>query len=99
LDAARKNPTAAQAELLAEILRENAATRFGRAHRFEALKSLGDYRAAVPVAQYDAFAADVEALWRGERDLLFPGAPIFFAQTSGSSGVPKRIAYPSGVEA
>ena len=91
-------PEEAQRNLLEAILRENADTRFGRAHGFSRLADLETYRRSVPIAGFEAFQPHLEAMLRGDRDVLLPGLPVFFARTSGTSGAAKHIGYPANVD-
>lgn len=82
---------ATQERVLLDILRRGAETEFGRAHGFDAIRSVADFRRQVPVADWSAFAALAERLETGERDLLFPGQPTHFIATSGTTGQFKKI--------
>ena len=88
-----------QARQLRGLLSRAAGTEFGRGHGFERLARIsGDaelvaaYRAAVPVADYEAFRPLVARMREGgERDVLWPGRVEHFAQTSGTTAGDKYI--------
>ncbi|MDR1519633.1 MAG: GH3 auxin-responsive promoter family protein, partial [Planctomycetota bacterium] len=90
-----ERPREAQERSLRAILARNAGTEFGRAARFGAIARLDggrlwrEFRAAVPIRPYDAFAPWVERLKAGEGDVLVPGRPEMFSLTSGSASEPK----------
>ncbi|WP_135466895.1 GH3 family domain-containing protein [Crenalkalicoccus roseus] len=89
----RLDPAEAQRRLLLSLLRRAARTRFGRAHGFERLRSVGEFQAAVPLRRYEAFW---EEWWRPAyptlRDVTWPGLVPYFALSSGTtSGRNKHI--------
>ena len=94
---AMADPRRAQAELLSEILRDNAGTEFGREHGFADIADLSAYRRRVPVASFDDFAPRIARMMNGEQALLIADPPIFVARTCGTSGAPKHIGYPARV--
>ena len=95
---ALEEPRRAQHELLAEILAHNAGTEFGRTHGFASIRDLAEYRRRVPAASFADFAPSIDRMMRGEQGVLIADPPIFFAQTSGTSGVPKHVGYPARVD-
>lgn len=81
----------AQEAKLQEILRRNADTEYGREHGFTSLRSLAQYRCAVPVVDYEGMRARIDRMARGERNVLTAEDPLMFARTSGTTGEPKLI--------
>ena len=87
----------AQAELLSAIVREHAACEFGRRHGFAGITSPAEYAERVPIHRYADFEPAIARMLAGERDVLFPGVPIFFGRTSGTTSAPKHIPYSKNV--
>jgi hypothetical protein len=88
-----QNPAAAQQGLLNRLVRDLAATEYGRAH---ALKSNDDYEAfaaRLPLADYDQLGQWVERQQRTERRVIVAEPVLFYELTSGSAGAAKRIPY------
>jgi hypothetical protein len=85
------NPDAAQARVLARILRANRDTDFGREHRFDNIASIEDFRAAVAIHDFEALRRYVDRQRRTGRLALTCEQPRFYAHTSGSTGQPKHI--------
>jgi hypothetical protein len=85
------DPGAAQRRLLETILQRNRDTEYGRRHRFSSLRDLAGYQRAVPVVDYEGIRNEIERMTRGEPNVLTAEAPVMFAQTSGTTGVPKFI--------
>ncbi|MBI5527180.1 MAG: GH3 auxin-responsive promoter family protein [Deltaproteobacteria bacterium] len=86
-----KSPRRVQTDLLLDLVSRNALTEFGRLHAFGSVRSVDDYRAAVPVTDYDAFAPYIDRMCRGEKNLLTAEDPFYFARTSGTTGRAKNI--------
>lgn len=84
---------AAQAHWLSAHLARQAATQFGRAHGFARLRSLADYRAAVPVAPYAAFAPAIAAMAAGEAGVLVAEPVVAFEETGGTAAGAKLVPY------
>jgi len=84
-------PGTAQEEKLREICTRNAGTEFGRRHGFERIRTVEDYRAAVPPQTYDMLAPFIDRVTRGEANVLTADNPLLFATTSGTTGAAKYI--------
>ncbi|MEE8170632.1 MAG: GH3 auxin-responsive promoter family protein, partial [Phycisphaerae bacterium] len=74
-------------------VRRHATSDFGRQNGFDRIASYDDFRRALPVADYRAFAPAIERMRRGEfRALLGPRQRVLmFALTSGTTAEPKYI--------
>lgn len=66
-------------------------TRFGREHGFAQIKSYADFKKHVPIRDYEAMQPFTDALLRGESNVLWPGKPLYFAKTSGTTSGTKYI--------
>lgn len=86
------NPHPCQQRIFAQLLGRGRATRFGREHDFAHIRSVDDYRQAVPVRGYPELRPYIDAmLHQRERDVLWPGRVDWFAESSGTSGAKKQI--------
>ncbi len=90
-------PAAIQAELLAAMVREARDTEIGRELDFASIDSVETFRARVPIHSYETLRPWIDRIVDGASDVLFPGRPMFFAQTSGTTGKPKRVPYSTQV--
>ena len=52
------------------MLRENARTEYGRANNFKAICSMEDFRNLLPLTSYEDYAAQIERIASGERNVL-----------------------------
>ncbi len=82
-----------QDRLLRELIARHAQTQFGRDHGFASIQTYEDFKAAVPVGNYDRFRPYVDKVLHGQFDALLPAGepPLMFSMTSGTTGSPKYI--------
>jgi len=93
-----KNCKKASISTLRNILNYAKNTEWGKNHNFSKLLNIKDdeellkaYRENVPVSDYEDIRPFVERCKNGETDVLFPGKPIMYATTSGTTYQPKWI--------
>jgi hypothetical protein len=91
IDRASYNIKAAQERVLHSIIEHSRDTQFGKEHRFDTIKTLDDYRKAVPIRDFEGHRPYIERMCKGESDILFPGKPLFYNTTSGTTDKPKLI--------
>ena len=91
LDRAAARPAEAQRDALTRILTANRDTTFGRAHQFAAIATPADYPRHVPVQHYEDVRPYVERQRTTGEPALTAEAPVFYAQTSGTTGAPKYV--------
>lgn len=97
--AAARNPKAAQENLLRRLMEKNAETDFGKKHGFSGVKTMADYRKAVPLQDYDSLLPYIERQDLTGEPCLTAENPVFFICTSGTTGKPKNIPVtPSGAK-
>lgn len=92
------HPRRVQTRLLLRYLRENASTAFGRAHGFARIRSLEEYRARVPMRDYDGFRPFVERIADGEAEVLTRAPVRLLEPTGGSTGGSKWIPYTTALQ-
>jgi hypothetical protein len=86
-----RDPDAAQQAALRRVLHANRDTRFGREHGFASIRDPAGYRAQVPVQTYETLRPYVDDQRRTGARALTSEAPLFYAQTSGTTAAPKYI--------
>lgn len=91
MKAMARDPMKVNERLLKKIIRSNRGTVFGKAHHFDQIHSLADYRRNVPPSAYEDYADDIERTKKGEKNVLTSKRILGYSRTSGSSGVPKYI--------
>ena len=85
------NPVATQERVFNNLLKSAENTSFGTDHGFGSIKNHADFISKVPIRDYEALKPYVERVVEGERDILWPGKPIYFAKTSGTTSGAKYI--------
>ncbi|MDR1543968.1 MAG: GH3 auxin-responsive promoter family protein [Prevotellaceae bacterium] len=93
-----KNTKRAQEKVLRSILTQSKDTVFGKEHNFEAIlqaknadELLKKYAENIKISQYEDFEPYIERHKNGEENVLFPGKPILYLTTSGTTNIPKWI--------
>ncbi|MGI9545821.1 MAG: GH3 family domain-containing protein, partial [Flavobacteriaceae bacterium] len=86
-----RRPVETQQKVLARLINKAAVTQFGKDHQFNQIKSHRDFKERVPIRDYEALRSYVEKVVDGQEDVLWPGKPIYFAKTSGTTSGSKYI--------
>lgn len=92
----RINRMASNAEKDQNAIRENIVkqakeTVFGRDHAFDLIASYDDFKNHIPIHDYEGWRSYFDRVRDGERDILWPGKPKYFAKTSGTTSGTKYI--------
>ena len=80
-----------QKEILHHLIQRGATTAFGKEHGFSSIKTHKDFKTHMPVHDYEDFRFYIEKIAQGEHDVLWPGRPLYFAKTSGTTSGVKYI--------
>lgn len=86
-----KNPHQAQHSTFLKLIRAAQNTRFGKDHNFSSIKTYKDFQKQVPVRDYEGLRPYVDKIITGEKDVLWPGQPLYFSKTSGTTSGAKYI--------
>ena len=85
------NPIDTQNQVFNYLLREANKTQFGKDHGFDKIVTHEDFVQKVPVRDYEELKPYVEEIISGKNNVLWPGKPIYFAKTSGTTSGAKYI--------
>ncbi|WP_259016023.1 GH3 auxin-responsive promoter family protein [Emticicia fluvialis] len=66
-------------------------TAFGKDHYFKDIRSYDNFKQAVAVRDYEDIKDYVNLILDGREDVLWPGKPLYFAKTSGTTSGTKYI--------
>lgn len=80
-----------QAETFHSLIGKGSRTHFGKAHHFESIHTHDDFARQVPIRDYEDLRPYIDKIIAGEEDVLWPGKPIYFAKTSGTTSGVKYI--------
>ncbi len=84
-------PIEAQRKVFHNLIEKGKVTVFGKDHKFSQIISYEDFAKEVPIRDYEQLRVYVEKVVAGESDILWPGKPIYFAKTSGTTSGAKYI--------
>ncbi len=85
------NPIETQEKVFKNLISKASRTKFGKDHDFKGINNYADFVKRVPVRDYEALKPYVERVVEGEENILWPGKPIYFAKTSGTTSGSKYI--------
>jgi len=86
-----KDPHAAQQKTFDYLIRKAKTTEFGRDHGFDKIRNYEEFQASVPVRDYEGIRPYVEKMLAGNASVLWPGKPLYYAKTSGTTSGAKFI--------
>ncbi len=97
-------PIETQTKVFHSLIENASETVFGKNHNFSKIKTYSDFKAQVPIRDYEDLKPYVDRMVAGEEDILWKGKPLYFAKTSGTTSGAKYIpltkeSMPSHVEA
>ena len=81
----------AQEKVLRMLVRSAEATAFGKEHRFGQITDHASLAVLVPLRDYEGFRPYIDRIVAGERDVLWPGQPLYLCKTSGTTSGAKYI--------
>lgn len=80
-----------QQAILQQLLKVGSRTVFGKDHKLKEVKIYDEFKAAVPIRDYEAFKPYIEQIKTGQQNVLWKGKPMYFAKTSGTTSGAKYI--------
>ncbi|TAE62527.1 MAG: response regulator, partial [Bacteroidetes bacterium] len=87
----RETAVADQQKLLLQLVAAAKNTAFGKEHGFATISTYDQYIKAVPVRDYEQIKHYVALVKEGKENILWPGKPLYFAKTSGTTSGVKYI--------
>jgi len=85
------DPEGSQQKILQSLLKEGSKTVFGLNHKLSQVTNHNDFKQSVPVRDYEGLKRYFDELVQGKADVLWPGKPLYFAKTSGTTSGTKYI--------
>lgn len=80
-----------QQNILQQLLKQGSRTQFGKDHKLKDVKDYPEYKAAVPIRDYEAVSPYINQIKEGKQNVLWKGKPLYFAKTSGTTSGVKYI--------
>ena len=85
------NPIETQQKVFISLLESASQTKFGKDHNLSTIRTYDDFVRNVPIRDYEELKEYIDKVVAGESDILWPGKPIYFAKTSGTTSGAKYI--------
>ena len=86
-----KHPDETQDAVFDSLIETARDTSFGNDHNFSQIYSYADFIKHVPIRDYEELKHYIDRIRDGEIDVLWPGKPLYFAKTSGTTSGAKYI--------
>ena len=86
-----KKPLKTQNKIFNYLIQKGKTTSFGQDHDFKEIFNHKDFVKNVPVRDYEGLRPYFERAVQGEKNVLWPGKPLYFAKTSGTTSGVKYI--------
>ncbi len=81
-----------QNRVLRELIEQAKETNFGKDHQFSEIKNYDDFKKLVPVRDYEQLKEPyINSMVKGDENILWPGKPLYFSKTSGTTSGVKYI--------
>jgi len=85
------NPKKAQEDVFKKLISEGSKTKFGIDHEFDQIETAYLFREKVPIRDYEELRPYLDEVLKGESDILWPGRPMYYAKSSGTTSGAKFI--------
>ncbi|WP_299054820.1 GH3 auxin-responsive promoter family protein [uncultured Polaribacter sp.] len=85
------NPHKTQDKVFKNLIAKGCKTTFGKDHNFDSITNYGDFKKNVPITDYEGLKPYVDKMVAGESNVLWPGKPLYYAKTSGTTSGAKYI--------
>jgi hypothetical protein len=85
------NPIKYQNKTFHKLISKAKKTKFGTDHGFSEILSYETFKQNVPVRDYEGLKNYIYQVVDGKEDILWPGKPLYFAKTSGTTSGAKYI--------
>lgn len=80
-----------QEAILKDLVKTGRSTEFGKDHQLDKVSTYDEFKAAVPIRDYEQLKGYIEKIKEGKHNILWKGKPIYLAKTSGTTSGVKYI--------
>ena len=87
----KKNAVKTQEKTMRKLISKAEKTVFGKKHNFKKIKNYNDFKREIPVRDYEELKPYINLIIEGKKNVLWPGRPIYFCKTSGTTSGVKYI--------
>ena len=86
-----KNAVACQNKTFKALINKAKDTEFGKEHQFNTISNYAEFKKLVPLRDYEELLPWLSKVIDGESNIVWPGRPVFFAKSSGTTSGTKYI--------
>ena len=86
-----ENPIESQLATFKSLIEQAKETSFGQDHDFQNIQTIKDFQSKVKVQSYEGLKGYIDRMVEGEEDVLWPGKPLYWSKTSGTTSGAKYI--------
>ena len=87
----KNNAVKVQQKTLLKLLNQAQNTVFGKDHSFSIIQNYADFKNHIPVRDYEGIKPYIDQIIDGKENILWPGKPLYFSKTSGTTSGTKYI--------
>ena len=87
----KNNALIYQKKIMLGLVKKAKNTDFGIDHFFKKINNYSEFKKRIPIREYEEFKKYTDNLILGKKDVLWPGKPIYFCTTSGTTSGVKHI--------
>ena len=87
----KNNAEQDQLKTLLNLVDKAKNTSFGKKFQFSKIKNHNDFIDCVPISDYESFSEYIKQIQEGHFNITWPGKPLYFAKTSGTTSGAKYI--------
>lgn len=85
IDSIRNNPLSVQNTVFDSLIRTAENTEWGKKHNYSEIENYEQFKAVVPIQDYEDVKPYIERAIQGEENILWPGQTSWFAKSSGTT--------------
>ncbi len=74
-----------------KLISKGKNTAFGKDHHFDSISTYDDFKERGHIRDYEGLKPYIERIISGEKDVLWPGSPLYLCKTSGTTSGTKYI--------
>ena len=87
----KNNAIEYQNKIMHSLVNNAKNTLFGKDHFFQKISTYEDFKKNIPIRDYEGLKNYILLIKDGEKNILWPGKPIYFCKTSGTTSGTKYI--------
>ena len=87
----KNNAIEYQNKIMSSLVNNAKNTLFGKDHFFQKISTYEDFKKNIPIRDYEGLKNYMSLIRDGKKNILWPGKPIYFCKTSGTTSGTKYI--------